>query len=326
MWKLCAVGEALIDFVPVKKGFHLKDVTGFERVAGGAPANVAGAFAKLCGESRLLTKLGDDAFGDHIVEKLMDTGVDCSYIKQSRDYETSLAFVSLAADGNRDFAFYRRNAADLHLREEDVAGALEDMDILHFCSVSLVESETKETHIRLLQEAKAKGMLISFDPNVRLSLWPDAQSLKDTIHAFIPYANILKISDDELEFITGTADLEEAVPQLFQNPALQALVYTKGKAGASVYTRTAYADHAGFEADVQDTTGAGDAFIAAFLWYLSLREEKPETMDEESLWKGLLFANAYGALATQKKGALDAFASQDEMALFIEKHMDTDPE
>ena len=135
--KLYAIGEALIDFIPQEKGKRLKDVTGFVRVAGGAPANVAGACAKLGGHAGLITQLGEDAFGDYIVECCEKSGIDTSYILRSADADTALAFVSLAADGNRDFKFYRRSCADLmlspdHIREE----MLKDCGIVHFCSVS----------------------------------------------------------------------------------------------------------------------------------------------------------------------------------------------
>lgn len=321
MWKLCTIGEALIDFVPIKKGFHLADVSQFERVAGGAPANVAAAFAKCGGESMLLTKLGVDAFGDHIIEKLAECGVDCSYIKRSNEHDTSLAFVSLAADGNRDFVFYRRNAADLALCYDEVQGAIDQCDMLHFGSVSLIESEMKNTHIKCLEEAVLKGKLISFDPNVRLPLWKDPSELKATIHAFLPYVHLLKIADDELEFIMGTPNIEEALKQLWALTNLQCVVYTKGKKGASIYTRNCEAHHEGFKVDTKDTTGAGDAFVASFLWYIALREEAVEKMDEEALAKGLLFANAYAALSTKNAGAMDAYVSMDELAIFLEKHM-----
>lgn len=318
MFYLATIGEALIDFVPMKKGFHLADVPQFERVAGGAPANVAAAFAKCGGSSMMLTKLGTDAFGEHIIDKLQSCGVDCDYIQRSSEHQTSLAFVSLAADGKTDYAFYRQNAADLALCYDEIEHSVGVFDMLHFCSVSLVESEMKKTHQKLLEEAIKHDKLISFDPNVRLALWDDHQTLKQTIHEFIPYANILKIADDELEFIMGTNDINEALATLWQHSRLQCVIYTRGKDGASVYTRTHQAHHEGFKVDVKDTTGAGDGFIAAFLWYLVIREQLPQEMDEEALTKGILFANAYAALSTKKAGAIDAYATMDELALFLE--------
>ena len=270
----------------------------------------------------LLTKLGTDAFGDHIIDKLQSCGVDCDYIQRSKDHQTSIAIVSLAADGKTDYAFYRQNAADLALRYDEIEHSITVFDMLHFCSVSLVESEMKKTHQKLLEKAIKQDKLISFDPNVRLALWENHQQLKETIHEFIPYANILKIADDELEFIMGTNDINEALPSLWKHPRLQCIIYTRGKDGASVYTRAYQAHHEGFKVEVKDTTGAGDGFIAAFLWYLVIREQLPQEMDEDALNKGILFANAYAALSTKKAGAIDAYATMDELALFLENYMD----
>jgi len=136
--KLCAIGEALIDFIPSQKGQRLKDVAAFSRVAGGAPANVAGAVSKLGIPSKVLTKLGADPFGDYIQETLEKIGIDTSQIKRDKEGETALAFVSLAADGNRDFKFYRKNSADLRFAPEDISeDVLDDCGMIHFCSVDL---------------------------------------------------------------------------------------------------------------------------------------------------------------------------------------------
>lgn len=120
----------------------------------------------------------------------------------------------------------------------------------------------------------------------------------------------------------GTNDINEALATLWQHSRLQCVIYTRGKDGASIYTRTHQAHHEGFKVDVKDTTGAGDGFIAAFLWYLVIREQLPQEMDEEALTKGILFANAYAALSTKKAGAIDAYATMDELALFLESYME----
>ena len=158
--KLCVIGEALIDFIPQRKGCDLKDVEGFSRVAGGAPANVAGAVAKLGVPAMVLTQLGKDAFGDHIIESLKESGIDTSHILQTSAYDTSLSFVSLREDGNRDFKFYRRTAADLQSGPENIhEHLLDDCGLVHFCSVSLVDSPMKQAHRALLELALKKGVL-----------------------------------------------------------------------------------------------------------------------------------------------------------------------
>ena len=289
--KLCGIGEALIDFIPEVKGQRLKDVPSFKRVAGGAPANVVGAVTKLGIPSKFLTKLGDDPFGDYIVEVLDEAGIDTSNIARDKDGETALAFVSLASDGNRDFKFYRKNSADLRYSVEDIpADILNDCGMIHFCSVDLVE-----------------------DPNLRFSLWDDLDQLKETVNDFLKYADIIKISDEELEFITGHTDIKDALDGLFANRA-KYVIYTKGADGAEVYTRNGMVEASGYKIDVRDTTGAGDSFIGAFLYCLLNDEvEDLESVSDDTLRNYLDFANAYAANTTTKEGALAAMADRAEM-------------
>ena len=206
--KLCGIGEALIDFIPEVKGQRLKDVPSFKRVAGGAPANVVGAVTKLGIPSKFLTKLGDDPFGDYIVEVLDEAGIDTSNIARDKEGETALAFVSLASDGNRDFKFYRKNSADLRYSVEDIpADILNDCGMIHFCSVDLVESPMKEAHKKLIDMAIAQNVKVSFDPNLRFSLWDDLDKLKETVNDFLKYADIIKISDCDLfVYVGGESD------------------------------------------------------------------------------------------------------------------------
>lgn len=215
--KLIAIGEALIDFIPQQSGVGLKEVQGFTPKVGGAPANVCGAFSKLGGKSMMLTKLGEDAFGDRIVEELSTHNIDVSHILRTKEANTALAFVSLAADGNREFSFYRKPSADMLLTPEELEEAwFDEAFALHFCSVDLIPSPMKETHKEAIKIASEKGSIISFDPNVRFPLWESKEALRNTILEFIPKANILKISDEELEFITGYTTIEEAKEVLFQ--------------------------------------------------------------------------------------------------------------
>lgn len=318
MKTLCAIGEALIDFIPEEKGKRLKDVVNFKRVAGGAPANVAGAVAKLGGDAVFLTMLGRDSFGDYIIDCLQKCRIDTSFIRQSDEYDTSLAFVSLAQDGNRDFKFYRRTAADLQFNENDVTEAMLDhCGFVHFCSVSLVESPMKYAHKKLVEMAIERQINICFDPNLRLSLWDDEKLLKATIQEFIPYANILKISDEEVLFITGCEDIEDALPALFAHRC-ELVIYTMGKDGVTLFTNDGRKLHVpGYQVDVIDTTGAGDSFIGAFLSCV-LHDEKPLlSYCDDELQTFLRFSNAYAAYTTTKEGALDAMADRDEIERFI---------
>lgn len=319
MKKLCVIGEALIDFIPEKKGMRLKDVSGFQRVAGGAPANVGAAVSKLGGKAKLVTQLGQDAFGDHIVEVLEESGIDTSDVFRTSDADTSLAFVSLANDGNRDFKFYRRTCADKMLAPSMVSNAtIEGCHLLHFCSVSLVECPMKHTHTKLIELALAQQMIISFDPNVRLSLWDDENACKQTIRDFFPYAHIVKISDEELEFISGESSIEKALPFFFQGNA-RYVIYTMGGDGACIYRKDGTSVRVpGHQVEVRDTTGAGDSFIGAFLYKLLEHSDTAlEDVTNEELQTFLEFANAYAAHTTTKEGAIGAMATQEELALFI---------
>lgn len=316
--KLCGIGEALIDFIPDIKGERLKDVPSFTRVAGGAPANVIGAVTKLGIPSKMLTKLGDDPFGDYIIDVLNDAGIDTSNIERDQEGETALAFVSLAADGNRDFKFYRKNSADLRYSVDDIPeNILDDCGMIHFCSVDLVESPMKEAHKKLIDMAIEQGVKVSFDPNLRFSLWDDLDALKKTVNDFIPYADIIKISDEELEFITGKTDIKDAVPDLLSGRA-KYVIYTKGADGAEIYTKDGVVEAPGYSIDVRDTTGAGDSFIGAFLFCI-LRDEIDDldSVSKDKLYEYLDFANAYAANTSTKEGALAAMATMDEIQEWI---------
>lgn len=207
--RLIAIGEALIDFIPDKNGCEFYEVTGFSPKLGGAPANVCGAFARLGGAARLITQLGSDPFGDKIMRELTECDIDTSCISRTDKANTALAFVSLAEDGNRTFSFYRKPSADMLLSPEQIKEEwFEDVFALHFCSVSLGDFPMKQAHYRAIETARKNGGMISFDPNLRFQLWDDPDELKKTVLEFIPFSDILKISDEELKFITGESDFK----------------------------------------------------------------------------------------------------------------------
>lgn len=320
MGSLFSIGELLIDFIPQQKGSALKDVSSFERVPGGAPANVAVAVAKFGGQASLITKLGEDAFGDFLLEQLIKSGVQTDKISRTREAPTGLAFVSLREDGERDFSFYRNPSADLLLADSEIKDEwFRQGDILHFCSVDLVESPMKQAHIKAIQSAKAQGGLISFDPNVRLPLWEDPEECRKTILAFIPMAHIVKLSDEELEFITGIADEQQAIASLFTGD-VKMVVFTKGAQGADIYMQDKKYQSKGHVVNVQDTTGAGDAFIGGFLYQLLMKDATQDNLEllVQAHFKEILaFSNASGALTTTGKGAISSIPSKDQVLQFI---------
>lgn len=321
MGQLFAIGEVLIDFIPLEKGVALKDVVAFEKAPGGAPANVAATVAKLGGSSSMISKLGEDAFGDFLVEKLIDAGVSCDKIFRTDEANTALAFVSLKENGERDFSFYRNPSADLLLSEEEINPHwFQKGDILHFCSVDLVESPMKKAHKAAIKAVGEAGGLVSFDPNVRLPLWKSEEECRQAILEFLPYADILKVSDEELGFITDIEDVENALESLFIGN-VKAVVYTKGANGADLLVSSGEKyESAGYSVKAVDTTGAGDAFIGGLLHQLLALGASPENLTD-MLWKHktdiLRFANASGALTATGKGAISALPSKEQILELI---------
>ncbi|MPM03489.1 Fructokinase [bioreactor metagenome] len=319
--KVFCIGEILIDFIPAQKDKSLKEVTNFERVAGGAPMNVAIAVAKYGGNSVMLTKIANDHFGDYIMEILKENGVETSLCLRSDEGETGLAFVSVDQNGERSFNFYRKNAADLLLSPEEVKSEwFHPGDLLHFCSVDLIESPMKQTHNKVIEDFRDIGGIVSFDPNVRLPLWPDAESCRQTIIDFLPLADIVKVSDEELTFITEIEKENEAIESLFVGN-VKVVVYTKGSKGAVIYLKNGkkYEDK-GFQVTVADTTGAGDAFIGGFLSELISLDITIEDLCEkisENHERILAFANASGALTASVKGAIHAAPGKSHVLNFI---------
>lgn len=318
MKTVAAIGELLIDFVPMQKGCALKEVTGFERVPGGAPANAVKAAARLGGRARMLSQVGRDAFGDVILEDLAHSGVDVQGVFRTDRANTGLAFVSLDSTGNRDFCFFRNPSADLYLAPEQIDPALlADCGALHFCSVDLVDWPVRQAHRRAIELAREVGAIVSFDPNIRLPLWPSAADCQAAVRAFLPLADLVKLSDDEVEFVTGCADERTAAQSLLAQGA-KLVVVTRGAHGAASYTAAVSVDCPPVPVEhVVDTTGAGDSFIGSLLWQLARDEVSPAglaELTEKALQSYLRFSSQYASLTVQKKGAV--MATLDEMKVF----------
>lgn len=322
MKKVVAIGEALIDFIPNQKGCALKDVTGFERVCGGAPTNVTAVISKLGGRSQIVTKLGKDSFGDFIVDTLNSINVDTSSILRTDIANTCLAFVSLKDDGNRDFSFYRNPSADMLLNSSELnPNWFDDLGVLHFCSVALVESPMKYAHVRAIELAKRQNAIVSFDPNVRLPLWKNPEDCKNTINEYMQYADLLKISDEEVEFITGVS-IEEASKRLLSRN-VKVILYSMGKDGAMVITKRGKVKVSSVKVNAIDTTGAGDSIIGAFLYCLSkdgVSSTDLENIPLERLEEYLKFANYYSTYSVLKKGAISSYADMPTILDFIKEY------
>ncbi|MCM1157622.1 MAG: carbohydrate kinase [Bacteroidales bacterium] len=317
MGKLIGIGEALIDMIPTKSGSPIKEVPAFSPIVGGAPANVCGAYSKLGGESYMITQLGKDPFGDKIIDNFRQYHIHDDYVSRTDKANTALAFVALKEDGNREFSFYRSPSADMLLEPEQIKREWFDgASALHFCSVSLGDTPMKQAHKQAVAYAAEAGCIISFDPNLRFNLWKSEKALKEAVWEFLPYAHVLKVSDEELEFITGTADEEKAVKSLFTGN-VSLILYTKGEKGAMAYTKKNSAGADGVKVKAVDTTGAGDAFIGSFLFNLVEELQEIKTLDalpEESLVRMLEFSNAYCAKSVLRQGAIASYPTLEEMS------------
>lgn len=308
---LYAIGEMLIDFTAQEAGV-LETATTFRKNAGGAPANVAVCVAKLGKRACVITKLGNDAFGNFLAETLMRENVGTDFVFRTDAANTALAFVARDERGERSFSFYRNPSADMLLSEGEVQGIpFAGGDILHFGSVDLCDAPVKRAHIAAIGRARQAGAIVSFDPNLRYSLWKSAEELLSTVRAFVPLADIVKVSDEELFDITGIADERRAAKSLFQGEVKLVFV-TKGAGGASAYTQTAEAwQSADTSAHVVDTTGAGDSFIGTILYQLLGRV--PEELSKEQLNEMLYRANRAAACVVSREGAIPAMPARKEV-------------
>lgn len=314
MFDVIACGELLIDFVSTESGVTLAQAPAFKKAAGGAPANVAVGVARLGYRAGFMGQVGEDDFGHFLADTLAEAGVDVNGLRFSPEARTALAFVSLRADGERSFMFYRHPSADMLWRPEDVdAGYASSTRIFHYGSISLIGEPSRSATFAALEHARRGGALISYDPNLRLALWPSAEAARADLLAGWTHADIAKVSEEELVFLTGEADEARAVRKLWHD-RLKLLTITRGAAGSAYFTPDASGEVPGFRVNAVDTTGAGDGFLAGLLAGLldgGLRFEK--AVIEQALRLG----NAVGALTTTQRGAIPALPARAAVEAFV---------
>lgn len=309
-----SIGELLVDFVPGEPGVNLYEAVSFQKAAGGAPANVAAVVAKLGGRSAFIGRVGDDPFGRWLRDTLQATGVDTRAVRLDPAFPTTLAFVSLAADADRDFAFYRNNTADTRLAPADLDdGLLREAAYLHFCSVSLSREPARATTFEAARRARAAGALVSFDVNWRPPLWDDQTRARAVIKEGVALADLLKLSESELSFLTGS-DQPEAARRLL-NGRLRFILVSRGADGVTLVTRNAVTDIPAFKVRPVDSTGAGDALAGALLFDLAREPGIPD--DEVLLREAVRRAQAVAALSTLKPGAIPSYPDSAELQEFI---------
>ncbi|RDU37356.1 aminoimidazole riboside kinase [Neobacillus piezotolerans] len=306
---LC-LGEALIDFIPLDS----ENLT-YQKAPGGAPANVAVGISKLGGRAAFIGKVGDDVLGHFLKETLEGYGVDASPLVLTKEARTGVTFVTLEPSGERSFSFYIDPSADRFLRKEELAPSLfKTNKIFHFGSISLIGEPSRSATLWAIEKAKEAGMLVSYDPNLRIGLWESEEQARETILSVLPYVDILKVSDVELSFLTGAASLEEGLAKLREVPLT---LLTLGGEG-SIYSFNGITGKVpALRCKVVDTTGAGDAFVAGILYSIN---ESPKTLtghSEQEIREMVRFASVSGGLATTKKGAMAGLPNLKELSGYL---------
>ncbi len=315
---LVCLGELLIDFVATETG-PLRSAPGFVKAAGGAPANVAVAAARLGLRAAFIGAVGSDEFGYFLREQLERNGVDARGLVHSRLGSTPLAFVSLKKNAERDFMFYWRNTADQSVKPGDFPlGLSGECRIFHYGSISLIHPAMRSVTRAALRAAKSAGVFISCDPNLRIDLWPSPARARKAILATLGDADLVKINNDELKFLTGVSDIPRGI-QALSRETDAAILVTCGPLGAAFRWRKAEGRVEGFKVAAIDGTGAGDGFVAGFLSRLlgvpsDLKKIRP---DAHTISGWVRYANAVGALATTKRGAIPAFPTAPEVASLV---------
>lgn len=316
-WDVVALGELLVDFT--ENGMSPQGNPLLEANPGGAPCNVLSMLQRLGRQTAFIGKVGADSFGEMLRNVVEEQGIDTSNLLRDKEVPTTLAFVHTAPDGDRSFSFYRNPGADMMLAESEVSPSLlEDTKIFHFGTLSMTDTGVCKATERALSLAKEAGALISFDPNLRPPLWSSLDKAKERIAYGIGQCDILKISDDEIAFFTGTSDIDEGVKQIQEQYHTPLICATMGKQGSRAYYKGEQVECASFpNPDTIETTGAGDTFMACVL--NQVLEYGLDDLHAEKLYGMLEFANAASSIITTKKGALKVMPKREEILHFIEE-------
>ncbi|ARK29474.1 aminoimidazole riboside kinase [Halalkalibacter krulwichiae] len=309
---IICLGEALIDFIPLDK----ENIT-YQKSPGGAPANVAVGLAKLGAKTSFLGKVGEDVLGHFLKETLDGHGVDTNELFMTNQVRTGVVFVTLDQSGERNFSFYIDPSADRFLTKDELNPAMfTENRILHFGSISMISEPSKSATKAAVQLAKENGLIVSYDPNLRLSLWPSVEQAKETITSMVTEADVVKISEEELEFLTGETELDKGINKL-ASYHIPVLLVTHGGEGSYLHVNNQTIHVPAMKVETVDTTGAGDAFVSGILYNLNECDEKIENLTIDS-WKEIVkFASVSGALAASTRGAMTALPTLEEVKKYL---------
>ena len=309
-YDVIALGELLIDFT--MNGQSEQGNNMFEACPGGAPCNVLALLNKMGKKTAFLGKVGKDQFGILLKDTITAAGIDASQLVMDDKVNTTLAFVHTFPDGDREFSFYRNPGADMMLTEDEVDPEfIGQTKIFHFGTLSMTHDQVRRATKKAVDIAKEKGCLISFDPNLRPPLWSTLELAKEQMEYGFGMCDILKISDNEIQFVSGKEDYDEGIAYLQEKYKIPLILLTMGKAGSRAYYHGKKVERPGFSVKAIETTGAGDTFCGSSLNYLL--EHDFENLTEDQLGEMLTFANAAAAIVTTKKGAIRSMPEREEV-------------
>lgn len=317
---IITLGEPIIDMVAMEPSPDLVSALHFTKAAGGAPLNVAAAVARLGGSAGVIAKAGGDHFGDFMRQTLEGLGVDLECFLQDPHYPTQLAFVSKDESGVPDFAFHvKRNSADTMLEISDLdAEYLGQGLVFHFGTITLIHEPVRSATREALRIAQEQGLLISLDPNLRPTLWPAPDEALRTFLNIVPECDVLKVSEEELVFLTAERDLE-AGAQAAVDMGPELILVTRGAQGAYFYRADGVSgDLPGFSVPVVDTVGCGDTFVAAMLLQLVEAEPDLEDLTPEQLTAMVRFANAAAALTATGAGVMGSLPDRAQVEALLQ--------
>lgn len=315
-YDVIALGELLIDFT--MNGQSEQGNNMFEACPGGAPCNVLALLNKMGKKTAFIGKVGKDQFGALLRDTITEAGIDASHLMVDENVNTTLAFVHTFPDGDREFSFYRNPGADMMLTADEVnPEVVKDTKVFHFGTLSMTHEGVREATKKAVETAKANGCLVSFDPNLRPPLWSSLDLAKEQMEYGFGKCDILKISDNEIQFVSGKEDYDEGIAYLQETYNIPLILLTMGKDGSRAYYKGMRVERPGFSVKAIETTGAGDTFCGSSLNYLV--DHDFENLTEEQLGEMLTFANAAAALVTTKKGAIKAMPVKEEVLELIQK-------
>lgn len=314
-YDVVALGELLIDFTEYGKSDRGNKL--FEANPGGAPCNVLALLQKLGKKTAFIGKVGNDQFGRLLCETISSIGIDSTNLVFDEEIPTTLAFVGKTPDGDREFSFYRNPGADMMLKADEVNDdLLANTRIFHFGTLSMTHETVREATISAIKKAKDNGALISLDPNLREPLWKSLDEAKTQMKSALSYCDILKISDNEIEFLTGETDFDEGVKKIREDYDIPLICVTMGKDGSRAYYKDMKVTAKGFhQENVVDTTGAGDTFCGSVLNYIC--DNGIENLTEDNLKEMITFANAAASIVTTRPGAILSMPTADEVGAIL---------